>query len=449
MNTKILSTEAILDKLQFQTFSYFWNEANPEKGLVAESSAPDCPASTAVTGLALTGYPVAVERGFISRNEAVVRTLSTLRFFNNSRHGQEPEATGFRGFYYQLLDIQKGRRAKMSELSVFDTSVLIAGALAASAYFDNDSASEYEIRELAESLYRRVDWNWALAGGKTLRKGWKPETGFSKAGWKGYDEALIVYLLALGSPSFPIPEECYEEWTSSFRTIDVYGFEYLYAGPLFIHQIPHIWLDMRNIQDSFMNSKGYDYFQNSTRATFVHRQYAIDNPLRFEGYGKKGWGLTRCEGPGPCNVLANGEIKPALGYEDRGVPFGPDDGTISPWASVCSLPFASGIVLPLIEEYLKMTSFSSGNAYGFKSAFNPSIPHKIHNPSGWKSPWNTGIIQGPALPLIENYRSGFLWNLMKDSQYIISGLKRAGFRGGWLNKVVPEFIENDRNAIGN
>jgi hypothetical protein len=443
MSISISKSEAILDKLQLQSFSYLWNEANPEKGLVAEKSAPDWPASTAVTGLAITGYPVAVERGFISRNEAAERVLATLRFFMNSRHGQEPEATGFRGFYYHLLDVSKGRRARMSELSVLDTAIFLAGALTAQQYFDNETAEESEIRELADMLYTRTDWRWALAGGKSLKHGWKPESGFTETGWKGYDEALLVYILALGSPSYPIPEDCYAEWTSSFRVVNTYGSEYIYAGPLFIHQLPHIWLDLRNIHDAFTNDLGFDYFENSARATFVHRQYAIDNPRRFEGYGKNGWGLTLSEGPGPCSISVKGEMIPTFGFGYRGAPYGPDDGTISPWASVCSLPFAPGIVLPLADEYLK-GGLASGNAYGFRSAYNPSTPHKSYNPYGWKSPWNHGINQGPALPLIENYRSGLLWNLMKDSRYISEGLRHAGFQGGWLNKARPEVIASDK-----
>lgn len=192
MDKEIYDAEALLDRLQYRTFRYFWNEANPDKGLVAEMTDPDRPASTAVTGLALTGYPAAVERGFISRRDAAVRTLTTLRFFWNSKHGPEPEAAGYHGFFYHLLDMKKGRRARMSELSVFDTAVFLSGAFTVSSYFDNETAEENEIRELTEVLYRRADWTWAMGGGNTLRQYWLPETGFSKNNWKGFNEAVFL-----------------------------------------------------------------------------------------------------------------------------------------------------------------------------------------------------------------------------------------------------------------
>jgi hypothetical protein len=427
-----------LDKLQFQTFSYFWHEANPEKGLVAENTAPDSAASTAVTGLALTGYPVAVERGFISRREAATRTLLTLRFFLNSRHGPEPEATGYHGFYYHLLDMQNGRRARLSELSTFDTAVLLAGAFAASAYFDNENSDETEIREIAEILYRKADWSWALCSGKTLKQEWRAEKNFSEKCWRGFDEALLINILALGSPTFPVNPNVYEEWKATFMLTREYGFEYIYAGPLFIHQIPHVWLDLRNIIDSYLDYSGFDYFENCTRATYVHRQYAIDNPGKFEGYGKNCWGFTVSDGPGPGSIKLKGEERQTLGYAFRGAPAGPDDGTISPWGSICSLPFAPGIVIPVIEYYFHETHLVAGDSYGFRSSYNPSFPHKPHNPHGWKSPWHTGLNQGPALTLIENYRTGLIWNLMKESPYIIQGLRKAGFKGGWLEKSNTE-----------
>jgi hypothetical protein len=438
MDNIIYDAEAQLDKLQLQTFSYFWNEANPEKGLVAEKTAPDWPASTAVTGLALTGFPVAVERGFISRRQAAERTLSTLRFFLNSKHGPEPEATGYHGFYYHLLDMQNGRRARVSELSTFDTAILLAGALAASCYFDNENSEESEIREIAEILYRRADWKWALCEGKSLKQEWRAEKSFSEKCWNGFDQALLIQILALGSPTYPVSPDIYDEWTTTFKLTKEYGFEYIYAGPLFIHQIPHAWLDLRGIHDKFMNEKGFDYFENTTRATYVHRQYAIDNPGRFEGYNKNCWGFTVSDGPGPGSMNVKGEEILMLGDAFRGAPSGPDDGTISPWAAVCSIPFAPGIVIPAIDYYFHETNFLAGDSYGFRSSYNPSFPHKSYNPYGWKSPWHTGLNQGPALPLIENYRTGLIWNLMKESPYIIQGLKKAGFEGGWLSRIKTE-----------
>ena len=199
---------------------------------------------------------------------------------------------------------------------------------------------------LAEALYLRADWQWAQDGGETLTHGWKPECGFLKYRWEGYDEAMLLYVLALGSPTHPLPENSYAAWTSSYKWAHCYGYDYLYSGPLFTHQLSHVWLDFRDIQDAFMREKGIDYFENSRRATYVQRQYAIENPLDFAGYGECCWGITASDGPGPDNARVNGIQRVFFDYIGRGVPYGPDDGTIAPWAVVASLPFAPEIVLP-------------------------------------------------------------------------------------------------------
>lgn len=421
-----------LDKLQKQTFSYFWNETSPANGLTVERTSPDCPASIAATGLALTCLPIGVERGFISRDVAAGRVLTTLRFFMTSRNGPQPEATGYHGFYYKYLDMNKGRRAKLSELSFLDSSILFAGMLSAALYFDRQNKDESEIRYLADELYRRADWIWAMNGGDTVLQGWKPEHGFMNCGWKGYDEAMIMYILGLGSPTSPLPENSYTEWTSSYEWISSYGHEYLYAPPFLVHQLPHVWIDFRGIRDDFMQTKDFDYFGNSIRASLVQYQYALENPMNFDGYGKYFWGITTSNGPGPALMKIKGNDREFYGYARRGVPFGPDDGTISPWAAVAALPFVPDIVLPTIEYLLNETDLNSFNSYGFRSAFNPAFSSKPHNPHGWRSPCHFAANQGPALALIENYRTGFLWELLKESPYIRNGLGKAGFRGGWL-----------------
>ena len=269
-------------------------------------TAPDWPASIAATGLVLAGYPVAVERGFITRDAAIDRVLATLRFFWNSRQGPEPDATGYHGFYYHFLDMQTGRRAWQCELSTVDSAILLAGALTAGVYFDADLANEQEIRSLADALYRRADWRWAQNNGVTVTHGWKPESGFLRWRWEGYDEALVLYILGLGSPTHPLPESSYAAWASTYEWKKIYDYEYLYAGPLFTHQISHVWIDFRGIQDAFMRGKGIDYFENTRRATHVQRQYAIANPLKFEGYGGDCWGITASDGPGPTTLKLQG-----------------------------------------------------------------------------------------------------------------------------------------------
>jgi hypothetical protein len=444
MNININKNEIQLDKLQAQIFDYFWREANPENGLVSDRTTPDWPAGLGATGMALTGYPVAVNRGLIPRDLAAGRTLKTLRFFESSRSGSEPEATGYKGFYYRYLDKNKGRRSKICEISVLDTAILISGALTASMYFDGNSDVENEIRNIAEELYSRVDWQWAMNNEDTISAGWKPESGFIRRQWHGYDETLPVYILGLGSPTFPISENAYLNWCSSFEWITSFGFEYLYAGPLIVHQLPHIWFDLRGIQDEFMRTKEIDYYENTIRAVKLQHRYAIENPNRFDGYSRYFWGITESDGPGPATIEVKGQDRHFLGFARRGVPLGPDDGTVSPWAIVASLPFAPEEVMQSIDYLLHEPDLNICNSYGFKSAFNASLSHKPHIPHGWRSPWHYSMNQGPALALIENYRTGLIWDTFKRSTYIKEGLKRAGFSGGWLaEEPVYEFQENN------
>jgi len=421
-----------MQKLQRESFSYFLHETNPANGLVIDKTAPDWPASIAATGLALAAYPLAVERGFMPRAAAVKRTLATLRFFWNSPQGPEPDATGYRGFYYHFLDMRTGQRAWRCELSTIDSTFLVAGALAAGVYFDADSAAERDIRTLADMLYERVDWQWARNHGATVTHGWKPERGFLKYRWAGYDEALLLYILGLGSPTHPLPENSYTAWTSTYQWENFYGYEYLYAGPLFTHQLSHVWIDFRGIKDAFMRAKGIDYFENSRRATYVQQQYAIDNPHKFAGYGPLCWGITASDGPGPRTINVSGLRRRFFDYRGRGVPYGPDDGTIAPWAAVASLPFASEIVLPAIDYYIHQVKLTESNPYGFKATFNPTYPERSGNPFGWISPWHYGLNEGPVFLMIENHRTGLLWQLMRDCPHVAAGLRRAGFGGGWL-----------------
>jgi hypothetical protein len=433
MSAATLTVDAELEKLQRETFGYFLHETNPANGLVIDKTAKDWPASIAATGLALACYPVAVERGFMPRAAAVKRTLTTLRFFWNSPQGPAAEATGYHGFYYHFLDMETGRRAWECELSTVDSAFLLAGALTAGMYFSAETPDEQEIRTLADALYRRADWQWAQDGGATVTHGWKSESGFLKYRWEGYDEALLLYILGLSSPTHPLPESSYAAWASTYRWERFYGYEYLYAGPLFIHQLSHVWIDCRGIQDAVMRQKGIEYFENSRRATYVQPQYAIDNPRGFKDYDPCCWGITASEGPGPSTMNVNGVEREFFGYVGRGVPYGPDDGTLAPWALVAALPFAPEIVLPSLKHCIHQKKLTQFNSYGFKASFNPSHPGILGNPYGWwVSPWHYGLNQGPIILMIENYRTALLWRLMRECPYIANGLRRAGFANGWL-----------------
>ncbi len=423
-----------LEEIQRQTFSYFIHEVNDLNGLVADTVKKGAPASIAAVGLALSAYPVGVERGFITRSQAIKRTLATLRFFQKSAQGTEVDATGYKGFYYHFLDMRTGNRVWKCELSTIDTALLIAGMLLAGAYFSGGAAAEKEIRALSQELYERVDWRWAANSGLTVTHGWTPENGFLPYRWEGYDEALILYLLALGTPSFSLAQESYAAWASTYTWRNVYDFEFVYSGPLFTHQLSHIWTDFRGIQDSYMRSKSIDYFENSRRATYAQRQYAIENPLGFKGYGENCWGITACLGPGPLTRKIGGKKRQFLGYVGRGIPDGPDDGTLAPWAVIASLPFAPEIVLPAIDHFDTL-NLRVGNTYGFKSTFNATFPGTTAKSPYWYSPWHCGLNQGPIVLMIENFRSGLLWRLMRQCPALVRGLHRAGFSGGWLGCV--------------
>ena len=219
------------------TLQYYLHETNPANGLIRDKTDPSAPCSIAAVGLALAAIPVLVERGVISREFAPELALRRLRFFHSSPHGPEPDSTGYKGFYYHFLDMKSGRRVWECELSTIDSAFLFAGMLTCAAFFDGDTEEEREVRKLADILYGRADWQWALNGGASLSHGWKPETGFLPDRWTGYDEGLLLYLLGLGSPTFPLPAESYAAYCSTYKWKTIYGRELLYSGPLFTHQL--------------------------------------------------------------------------------------------------------------------------------------------------------------------------------------------------------------------
>ena len=427
-NVSTLADEALLDELEHAAFRYFLQTVNPSNGLVADTSRTNAPVSIAVVGFALSCYPVAVERGWMQRADAVQRTLSALRFFRNSDQSGHPEATGYKGFYYHFLDMRTGGRVWRSELSMVDTALLIAGALTASMYFSANTPDETELRELADSLYCRIEWHWAQNSGSTIMQGWKPDCGFLHYGWEGYNEAILLYVLALGSPTHPLKDDGYQSWTLTYQWENIYGCDLLYAGPLFVHQFSHAWIDFRGIQDRFMREKHCDYFENSRRAVYMQREYAQRNPHGFAGYNDNCWGLSACDGPfDPSDLL---KVRRRLfGYAARGAPYGPDDGTIAPSAALASIPFAADLALSAVRHYCEVYP-DMAREFRLPSGFNPTLAGI--GPAGWISQGYFGLDQGIIVLMIENYRSQLIWSLMRSCSHIKRGLQRAGFRGGWL-----------------
>jgi hypothetical protein len=430
--------EAILDDLQKKAFHFFEVHVDPDTGLVLDSTQPDAPCSIAAVGFALSCYPVAIERGWMPRELGLSQALLAARFFDGADQSGAPDGIGYKGFFYHFLHADTGKRAWQSELSTIDTALLIAGLLLAAQYFDGETPEERELRKRAHAIYARVDWRWAQNGEASITMGWKPESGFLPWRWLGYNEALLLYVLALAAPEFSTQRDAYDAWTSTYRWRRVYGRDVLYGGPLFMHQFSHIWLDLRGIRDAFMRERDSDYFENSRESTHIQREYAARNPHEFPGYEKNCWGFTASDGPGDrhgttiTDARGHHHKRTFYGYLARGAPFGPDDGTISPWAAIASLPFAPEIVLQAVRHLENMIGHSP-KGFGFHASFNPGFPDGAEG-GGWVSPWHYALNQGPIVLMIENHRTGLIWNLMRACGAIRTGLQRAGFEGGWLDE---------------
>ena len=408
-----------LDLVSRQAFTFFERHLNPANGLVADSSRPHSPASVAAVGMALSCYPVAVQRSWWPRARALELTLNTLRFFANSTQSAAPDASGHQGLFYHFLDMKSGKRAWKCELSSIDSALLFAGILTAGAYFDLDTPGEREVRERAEMLFARANWKWMCDGGEAVSLGWKPGRGFLPYHWSGYNEGLLISILGLGAPIHSLPRENYTKWCSTYKWKTIYGYSYLYAGPLFIHQFPQMWLDLRGVRDEYMRDHNSDYFENSGRATYVQREYARRNPRGWRGYDENNWGVSASDGPGPQSREYNGKLRQFYGYAARGVPFGADDGTLAPWSALASLPFAPEIVMSYLERLVRENA-------NFEATWNPSFE------DGWHDATRLAINQGPLITMIENHRSGLIWELLRGSAVIKRGLRRAGFAGGWV-----------------
>ena len=399
----------------------------------------------------LTAYGIGAERGYITRAQAIDRTLATLHFFSDSpQNNSEDDATGYHGFYYHFLNIQTGKRQERAvELSSVDTTLLLGGVLFAQSYYDRDTPKEQEIRSLADALYRRVDWTWMQPRPPLLSMGWTPGGSFIDVDWKGYDEGILIYVLALGSPTHPVNSDAWDAWTHTYTEAwgSFQGQTFLNFAPLFGHQFSESWIDFRGIRDAWSRQHNLDYFENSRRATLAQRAYAIANPGHWTGYGENVWGLTASNGPGNAiegpSATNITQVRIFHGYTARGagMDYISDDGTIAPAAAIGSIAFAPDIVVPAIEGMKTQYGAYIYNRYGFVDAFNLSFhlsDARLRSGSvvpdvGWVDNEQLGIDQGPIELMIENWRSGLVWKVMRKNPYIRKGLERAGFTGGWLD----------------
>ncbi|NUN10304.1 MAG: Tat pathway signal protein [Ignavibacteriaceae bacterium] len=424
-------TEAqFLDTLQYYSFLYFVNEINEETGLVKDRSADWSPSSIAATGFGVAAWIVGAERGWIPREQAVRYVSNLVRFLLASDHRGDTNSTGYKGFYYHFLKMNDGRREWKSELSSIDTGLLLAGLITAYEYFDRKTDEEKYIRESVIAIKERIEWDWMLMQKDytqypdhvgSLSMGWTPESGFHNMGWIGYNEAMILYVMAAGG-DFKNAESAYKIWLSTYKWQEPYkGLQHFVFPPLFGHHYSHMFLDTKGLYDARTSEMNIDYFENTRRATLTQRLYCIENPHKWEGYDSLTWGITACDGPGETY---NRDGRKYLGYAGRGTS-GPeynyfDDGTIAPTAAGGSVPYAPEICVPaLYNMFTKYGPQGLWSKYGLKDAFNLT--------AGWIGPDYIGIDQGPIVIQIENYKSGLIWKYFMKNKYVRDGLKRLGF----------------------
>jgi hypothetical protein len=292
--------------------------------------------------------------------------------------------------------------------------------------------------------------------------GWTPESGYIPYEWRGYNEAVILYLLALGSPAHAVDEAAWGRYTSTYRWGTYYGQEYLAFTPLFGYQYPHTWVDFRGIRDAFMRAHTSDYFETARRATLAQRAYAIANPQAFRGYGPEVWGLTACDGPGDMTFEVDGRTRTFHGYWARGASLADvrDDGTLAPTAAASAIAAAPEVAVPAMEQMARLYGGRLFTAHGFVDAWNPTFRQArsvaigdrrsrdrparptrrvergvVDAALGWFDTDALGIDQGPIVAMIENFRSGLVWRVMRRNPHLVQGLRRAGFEGGWLAAV--------------
>lgn len=400
-----MSNDKLLEHIQKKTFEYFWNEANPTNGLIRDRSTEDSPCSIAAVGFALTTIPIAVERGWISYDEGYERVLTTLKTFVEGR------VEGKNGFFYHFVDMNTGKRVWNCEVSSIDTSLLIAGALFAGKYFEGT-----EVERLADQLYRNVDWRWMMSKDGTLYMGWKPEGGFLNARWDSFNEGILAYILAIGSPTHPIPVS---SWDKILRPVH----ENYISCPtesLFVYQYPNIWIDFRDKEDKYAN-----YFNNAKIATRYNYLFCVMNRFKYKTYDFDIWGLSASDGPN--------------GYKHYGASEGNHDGTVAPYSAVSSIVFAPDLSMKAIRGMLKKYGPLVWGRYGFVSAFNVD--------ANWFSKEHIGIDQGDIISMIENYRTGSVWKYFMKSEYVQKALKKIGFISKVSNYAITPWYQKEYQRL--
>ena len=441
------SDDAFLADLERRTFDWFWETADPDSGLTPDRWPTPSFCSIAAVGFALSAYIIGVERRYITRVQARQRSLKVLSFLASLPQGpQSKGVAGHKGFFYHFLDIRTGLRFDRCELSTADTSLLLMGVLHCANTFDEDHSEERDIRRLAKLLVERVEWPWAQVRGESICHGWSPEGGFIPSDWKGYNEAMMVYLLALGSPTHPVAPAAWAAWTSTYDSSSWttrYGQPQLFFAPLFGHLFTHCWVDFRGIRDAYLRKRdptgALDYFENSRRAVYAQQAHARANPDGWAGYDALVFGVSACDGPADVTREYGGKLRRFISYAGRGMGLY-DDGTLTPYAVGGAVPFAPEIAIPALRTMRARYPLVWGR-YGFFDAFNPSftftdvkLTHgRVDSGTGWVDTDYLGIDQGPMLLLLANHRDEVVWRMMRRDPLLRRGLKRAGFEGAWLS----------------
>jgi hypothetical protein len=426
INYPVTSREmTMLDSIQQKTFLFFLNEHSPEKGIVKDRAATWAPASIAATGFGIPCYAIGAERNWITRKQAAEITLKIVEFFANSAQSADTNASGYKGFYYHFLRLNSGTREWKCELSSIDTGILMMGILFARNYYNLDNETESRIRSLSDVLLGRMDWSFFRmpATGKhpnCLSMAWTPEKGLLNHGWSGYNEGLFLYILAAGTGMKDV-NESYDSWLSTYEWSTPYpGMSHIAFPPLFGHQFSQAFIDFRGLGDKYTKEKGLDYFENSRRATLVQRQYAIENPKGWVGYDSLCWGVTACDGPGSNYNFGDKKFE---GYAGRGTSGREntiaEDGTLAPYGPISSLPFAPEFVLPTIKSMNDKYGSKIWGKYGYYDSFNLT--------ANWVDKDFLGIDEGPMLMMIENFRTGLVWNYVMKDPVIQKGLEKLGF----------------------
>jgi len=388
--------EDFLDEVERASFEFFWQEASPSTGQVKDRALlngddPRKMSSIAATGFGLTALCIADRRGYRKSSEIVERVRRTLRYLWRDLPHEH-------GFYYHFVDMENGRRWEKCELSSIDSSLLLCGVLTTRQYF-----SDPEIQDLATRIYERVDWPWMLNGGPTFSMGWHPESGFLKARWEHFCELMMIYLLAIGSPTHPVSPDTWKAW--SRPVIKYQGIEYISGNdPIFTHQYSQAWYDFRGKRDAYA-----DYFENSVKATKAHKLFCLSLSKRFSDYSEDLWGITSSDS--------------ARGYRAWGGPpeIGDPDGSVVPCAAGGSLPFLYDDCMKVLRNIRRRYGDKGAwGRYGFVDAFNPL--------KNWFNPDVIGIDVGITMLMAENKRTGFVWETFMKNKETQAAMGKVGFR---------------------